>query len=367
MAIGIDFVLRATTAGFTKGIAQANNSIHDLKKNLKVGDVGNGLKQLFGAGAIIQGFRTAINHAQELRTQMESIGHAVDPATASVARLGDSLDAAKLGLQNLLTSGLSQFTRAGEMFGSIINQFRFGGYAGGIEDISEKTARAADDAVKRRDAAAAARIARNTPEALKKLREDQKAAEEARLDAQQTKESRVNMLLQQQLKLREELSALLSNPDVVKNDPAAISAKNIEIQKKGAQIDAASKVSDDAQLKLIQAQTDAFLPSIEDLALFQGGTNTGNAGQNAKGAAAAKAREYFNLQMQSRAAYQNGDLAGALSLSQKADQARFGLLGSAKSDEVNKGKELLDTTNKSLTELEQINKAINGIFVVPGK
>lgn len=369
MAIGIDFVLRATTAGFTKGIAAANNSIHDLKKNLKAGDVGNGLKQLLGAGAIIQGFRTAINHAQELRDTLESMGRPIDATTTSVAHLGDSLDALKSGLLEAGTGFLGMYTRAGDMFGSIINEFRFGPQAEMIEKASAEFDKAEAKRKKKKEEEDRKNVEANTPEAKRAAQKALQDEIDKGDDRHRTEQEKLVRLMAEQKKLENEAIKLrdLNDAGKLPGGQAAVIAANLALAKKDNEVADLQAKADEKKVKLLEAQSDAFLPSIEDLALFQGGTNTGDAGQNLKGQKARDARAFFTLQMQSRAAYQNGDLAAALSLSQQADQARFGLLGAAKSDEVNKGKDLYDVNDRSLTELEKLNAAFRDIFVVKGK
>lgn len=147
MAIGIDFILRASTAGFTRGIAAANNSIHDLKKSLKVGDVGNGIKQWLGAGAVIAGMRAIINHADEVRESLEKIGKPIPMSIASVARLGDGFKDLKNGVASLGVEILSIFTKLGDAAGQAFNR-AWNGTKGTINAyIGAKIEREADASV----------------------------------------------------------------------------------------------------------------------------------------------------------------------------------------------------------------------------
>src|SRR6478736_839516 len=113
MAIGVDFILRASSAQFTKAMAGVNNSIKDVKKSLRDFDVGNGLKQALGVGGVIAGFRMAITNAQELRSEAAKLGNEIDSGTRSVAELGDALGKIGTGFKNGLTAGLSFFTQIG--------------------------------------------------------------------------------------------------------------------------------------------------------------------------------------------------------------------------------------------------------------
>jgi hypothetical protein len=123
MSIGIDFILKATTEGFTAGMAKANNAIEDTKKSLK-GFGGASLVNTIGVAGVIAGFKAVLNNAQEVRDELEKMGKPVDAATASVARYADSWDSVKKALQSTAVSGLGFFTQVGEGIGSLINRMR---------------------------------------------------------------------------------------------------------------------------------------------------------------------------------------------------------------------------------------------------
>lgn len=370
--IGIDFVLRMSSAAFTRGVAQANNSLERLKKSLKVGDVGNGLKQFLGAGAIIQGFRTAINNAQELRSSLEGMGRLVDETTASVARLGDSLDEAGKGFKNLLTSSLGYFTRAGEAWGGLINEIRFGAQAANIEKIAGDAGRNADRLEKKRDELLKQREQRNTPENLAKLRKTNEDALEKNLLARASAQEKLNTLQEDQNKLVSEFGKLMMNEDVLKNDRARIEEARAAIIAKQGEITVAKRDLEDKQKSAKDAQDrvndvrrqlndlkrDPFLPSLEEAASYQipieSNVITGDMLRKAE--IARKAQDILGLEQQALSVGKSGDVAQAIAMQDRANQLRAGLSGSIKSSDANVAVEMgkqLDDANKHLAEIEK--------------
>lgn len=141
MSIGIDYILRATTEGFTAGMAKANNAIEDTKKSLK-GFGGASLVSTIGVAGVIAGFKAVLSTAQEVRDELEKMGKPVNAATASVARYGDAWDQIKKTLSEATVFSLSIFTRTGEAIGSFINRMR--GITAEQEAQREQSARDAD-------------------------------------------------------------------------------------------------------------------------------------------------------------------------------------------------------------------------------
>jgi chemotaxis protein histidine kinase CheA len=152
MAIDISFTLRATTDGFKAGMASANNAVMDLKKGLREFDVGNGLKSLLGVGGIIAAFRSTINHARELRDALEEAGKPVPEATASVARLGDTLANVATVAKNAAVSILGIYTGVGDGLRRIFQNVSAEQEAAARKSMVE-TAKLADEADKRLAAA----------------------------------------------------------------------------------------------------------------------------------------------------------------------------------------------------------------------
>ena len=365
MSIGIDFILRAQTSAFNSGLATANNSIKNLKRNLSESG-GRKLEHIFGIAGVIEGFKLAIDRAQELRKGFEEMGRSVPETIASVARLGDSLEAVGNGLKDLGVTVIGTYTRAGELFGSIINQVRFGAAAESIEKMSEATGRAADKQEARRNKAFAKNEEKNTPEALAAL---DKQITDARHKASETLQSdqvKLNHLYMEEIKLRDKANKQekMLNEGTLMGGPAKLKETQLAIAQKMAESAAAQRAFDEKKLstdlevknaeranreakeKLLDSKRDRFLPTLEELAMTQGvGTET------AQGMAVMKARQLFTDERDARYAAQRGDLAGALSLQDKADKLRAGLGGFAKSDEVNKEKATVDAVDKTTDQL----------------
>lgn len=220
MSIGIDFILRAKTEAFTRGMATANNALKDTKKSLREFDVGNGLKQALGIGGVIAGLRSAIDNAQELRDKAIELGHAVDASTKSVAEYGDSLDGLWKGTKNLATEGLSFFTRAGEGWGMLINRIR--GVTREQEIQAEEGARLAAKMEKERDA-----NAKKHQETLDRLVEAERRVMEQRKEnaaAGLTDEKKLNVLYDQRKAAIEELAGMVAGSVKAKE-------KQLEIEK----------------------------------------------------------------------------------------------------------------------------------------
>lgn len=102
---------------FQAGIDKANTALGRFKSLLKAGDVGNGLRQMLGAGAIIQGFRGILQAAQETRDEARKLGTTIDAGTASVAAYADRWDQAKSAVASFGIQALSVFTRVGRAIG----------------------------------------------------------------------------------------------------------------------------------------------------------------------------------------------------------------------------------------------------------
>lgn len=148
MAVGVDILLRATTDGFTAGMAKANNAVMDLKKGLREFDVGNGLKSLLGVGGVIAAFRSTIEHARELRDALEEAGKPVPEAVASVSRLGDAIGAAATYAKNTAVNVLGIYTSVGDGVRRIIQNVSAAQEAA-AEKAARTTGEAADAAEKR--------------------------------------------------------------------------------------------------------------------------------------------------------------------------------------------------------------------------
>ena len=113
MAIGVEFLLKASTDGFTAGMASANNALKDLKKEAQSWGASK-LTSLIGVAGLIQGFRSVLDNAQKSREEIEKIGGTVDGATASVARFADSWDKIKTFIGDIALETVSIYTGVGD-------------------------------------------------------------------------------------------------------------------------------------------------------------------------------------------------------------------------------------------------------------
>lgn len=363
MSVGLDFILRANTSSFTKGMASVNNSIKDVKKGLRDFDVGNGLKQALGVGGIIAGFRSAITNAQELRDEAQKTGKAVDDATRSVAQYGDAIGEVWQGAKNLATTTLSFFTRAGEGWGMLINRMR------GVSAAQEKIAEGAARGAKEQERAANALYQQKTQRA-KTIDSDIAAEEEKNANIGLSKEEQRNRLLEK----REALLNKIDNMGPEMDDPAYNVARKEaqleatrltgEIGKLGEDIfgeaDRDRKKKADEAAKGAKEIADKFAPSVEQMAAMDvGGFAKANDPR-------LQARKILETEQRAAMLAGRGDFAGAIKLGTEADKMRKSLegvtgKGTALTAETAEQalKNALETTNK---ELEGVREQLNGLI-----
>lgn len=372
MSIGIEVILRATTTGFTKGIATANRSLESLKKNLKHGDVGNGLKQLLGAGAIIAGLRSVINHAQEARDNFEKMGMPIPDATQRVAALGDAVEGLGRKLREIGATGLSWVTAWGEKLGEF-EKFKMRIFGVGGPQIDSKLGGQIErDADKRVAALEEAR--RKAVENGRKVEEQIAAIKEERANARLIDEERINKMLNEQIILRQNLAGVSKNPVASKEQ---VGIAELKVQQKGLEIDKATKAFDekkksldkrmadamkskqDAQQAVVDAQRDQFLPTIEGLAASQDFSH----GEK-QNKAIMTAREIVNLQRQAADFSASGRIGDAVDVQSRANAMRQGLSGFVKSDEANRGRDLTESVDKTTKAVEEVRDAIKDVYVV---
>lgn len=355
MSIGIDFILRANSASFTKGVAAANNAVKDLKKGLREFDVGNGAKNLLGIGGIIAGFRLAITNAQELRDEADKLGKEIDGGTRSVAQLGDAIGSIAKGFKNGLTEGLSFFTQLGDKA-----RHFFQNVTQDQEDAARKmvetTGKAADEAEAR----------------LKKSREDnspekQAAAEEklGKLQAQNAvkgtdAQKKLINLINERADLDEKLAKTPKETVAFKELQAQILQNELDTKSANEgfikEADQLAEKKQEARNKLI----DKIAPTIEELA--QQDIASGTGGNDPR----RRARQALKLEDQARAFGARGDIKRALELQNQAEGIRKGLSGQAAESQLltpttakTAFEEALVDTNKELSELKA---AISGII-----
>lgn len=382
MSVGIDFILRASTAGFTKGLAAANNKLQDLKKTLKVGDVGNGLKQLLGAGAIIAGMRAVINHAQETRKALEDLGKPIPGSVASVARLADGFDDIKNTVISAGTAVLGFIVKIGELNGDAINLVRKSLGHGQLIDpkLGAQLEKDADAMEARRNAAYTKNAQANSPEALKAAQAKLQADIERGDDKQRSHAERILKLKEEQAKLEAEAFRLrdMNDKKQLVGGQAQVTAAYDALTLKDEELRAATEAqktdadkSADLQKKLQEQKKklkdmgiDKYLPSLEELAMSVGARGL----TDAQAEAAKKAQQSFRLEEQAGFAAGRGDIAGALDLQSKAQAIRNGLGGFAKSSDLaDPTKSLNDGIDETNKQLVEVNKKLGGIFTLKAK
>lgn len=225
MAIGIDFILRASTTAFTTGLGSANNALKDLKKSAREFNVGGGIGSLIGVGGIIAGFRSATTHAMELRDEAAKVGRTIDDSTASVARFGDAFGEVVQSAKGATVSVLGFFTRAGEIWGTVIN--RISGVTAEQEKMRESAAKAAEEQEKQLEKSRK----ENNPERVAAAERKLQEARRANLLESAGIQERINLLTAEQKRLTEEAAKLGENTVARKEKEYEIERVIGELQK----------------------------------------------------------------------------------------------------------------------------------------
>jgi len=353
--IGVDFVIRASTAGFQRGLASANNSLKDLKKSFREFNVGGGLGGLIGIGGIIAGFRSAITNAQELRDEAAKIGKAVDSGTQSVAELGDAIGRIGHGFRNALTDGLSFFTSLGDS----ARRF-FQDVTAEQEDAARKmvetTGKAADEAEARLKRAREANSPEKQAAAQEKLSQAEMESMLKGTDAQKKLLKLTNERATLNEKLRNTPVATVAykelQAEILRNETETRSAAEAFDREGNAEQEKADKKRADILNKIA--------PTVEELAAQEtGGWVEGNDPR-------LLARQALENEKWARELGQRGDIKGALKLQGKADELRKSI-----SDVTAQSQTLtpdsakaavaaaLETTN---AKLDEVTKAVSGII-----
>lgn len=219
---GVGFKLYADAQGFVTGTKEAQESAKTLKNELKETFGESGLFSKISVIGAITGIATgllsAANAAQELRDKAKEAGTKLDENTERVARFGDALDSFKSGAQSALLSVVGYFNMLGEKVADTILYWKGIGEAEqkAIADVEKQTV----ESLKRIEEARKANSPEKVAEAERKLAEFRESETIRRADG----EKQIALLLQQQNRLRAELSELGSNTVKAKE-------KEIEIEK----------------------------------------------------------------------------------------------------------------------------------------
>ena len=350
MAIGLDFILRANSAAFTRGLAQANNSIKDLKKGLREFDVGNGLKQALGIGGVIAGFRMAITNAQELRDEADKLGKSIDSGTRSVAELGDAIGGIATGFKNGLTTGLSFFTQLGDK----ARQF-FQGITQQQEDAAREMAKSTGKAADEMEASLKKAREANSPEKQQAAQEKLDRAKIKGMAKGSDQQKKLVDLINEGADLQEKLSATPPNTVAAKELQAALEDNKRAAAEMGAAMDTdVKKKKDDEEKKRAEAIKNKFAPSVEQLANMEtGGFTAGNDPRLI-------ARKILQKEGFAAEAGGRGDISGALKFGKEAQAMRESLAGKTGTGEALNAqtaeqamKAALEQTNQELVAVKE--------------
>lgn len=361
MSIGIDFIIRASNAAFTKAMAGVNNSLKDVKKSVREFDVGGGLKQALGVGGVIAGFKMAIGYAQDLRKSLEEAGKPIPDNIASVARYGDTLKEAADGAKLLAVNSLSFFTKAGEAWGSLIAYAQ--GYSFEQQKINEDTEKAADLAEER-----LAKAKKDMADKAKRADADyENTSRKNKMDAM-TPDERQLALAKEWQAVNKKMKGMTEGSEAWKIERAKAEslsgeiaqlerAQQAEVSKRMKEED--KKMADEAEKKRKDV-AEKFAPSVEQLAAMEVG------GFSEVDDPRLKARQIMEKERRAAMLGARGDIAGAMQLGTEAQSMRSALegvtgKGTALTAETAESalKSALEQTNKELVE---VKTALAGII-----
>ncbi len=372
--IGIDFVLRANTAIFTKGLATANNKLLDLKKGLKGFDFGRRFSGLVGVGAIVASLTAVINSAHETRKSLEEMGLPVPDTIRAVDRIADALGDAKKSAIAAGVEVVGFFAKIGSQLGENANLIRQRFGANLIDaNLGEKISEAADKSVGESQASMKSIMAQQSTDSLRAAEKNLADIRRKNAQAQMNDMEKLNALIEERGKIEAKLAAIdpnTKNRKLIIDTQAELEAKRGEVEAQRRSLEtrnlSAATTLGKAQTGVFKAQADQkaaiadlFLPTIEGLAQSQ------KFGENdARSVAIEKARAALTLEEQARFAGGRGDVAAAIDLTTRANGLRAGLEGFAQSKDVRPFKDLEDSTNAAVEQLKLVREDFNKIFVV---
>ena len=354
-SVGVEFVLKATSAQFTRALAGANNAVQDIKKGLRSFDVGNGLKNALGVGGVIAGFRMAITNAMELRDAADKVGKSIDSGTRSVAQLGDAIGGIGRGFKNALTDGLSFFTQIGDKARRFFQN---------VTEEQEESARKMADATGKAAEEAEKRLAKsredNSPEKKAEAQEKlNKAEREGAAKGTEAQKKLIN-LINEGADLEEKLQKLPPNTTEAINIRTQIAENEKARSEAAAAFDKEASEKTEKMDKGKKALVNQFAPSVEELAKQDlGGFFSGSDPR-------LKARGILKDEDLARTLFDRGDYKGGLAAAQRAQAARKGLEGQTSDSGVLTPKAAEDAFTNALkttnTEIEDLKKAVEGII-----
>ena len=257
---GVGFKLYADAQGFVAGTKEAQESAKGLKNELKetFGESGlfSKISVIGGITAVAGGILSAAKAAQELRDKAKEAGESIEATTLRVARFGDAIDGIKQTVTSALITTVGFFNGIGEKMADVYLK-----YARGISETNSKVMVEIEEqsiaTFKRIKEAREANSPEKLLEAEKKLAEVREQEAIKRVDS----EGKVKLLLDQQKRLREELSELGVNTvkykekevELEKNATALREAQNAWVKDFTGNMEKSNKAKDDADGKALKA------------------------------------------------------------------------------------------------------------------
>ncbi len=266
MSTRISAYLGLEIGAFQSGINKANSLVETFKRTLKTGDVGNGLRQMLGAGAVIQAFRAVLDGAQAAREQARELGMELDRGTASVAAYADRWDQLKESIMGAGIAGLSFLTRAGRAMGEAM------GTGSSDEDVRAMAQNQKDQIQREKDLAAnKARIQREMTTTDEQLAAARRTNALAELDAAGKRAF-----------IEEEINALYEKRAALFPNTLAAKKTELEIERKIAEA-AAIKVEAKATpaASAMAPNSSPYGMSVADVAAAGGGSERARAARSA--------------------------------------------------------------------------------------
>lgn len=353
--IGIDFIIRASTAAFTRSLAEVNNKVTGLRKAFREFNVGGGLGSMIGIGGVIAGFRSAITNAQELRDEAAKVGKEVDSGTQSVARFGDALGGIGRGFRNALTDGLSFFTSIGDRARQFFQDVTAEQEAA-AQRMVETTGRAADEAEARLKRAREANSPEKQAAAQEKLNKVEMESMLKGTDAQKKLLKLTNERADLNARLRDTPVATVAYKEL----QAEILRNEMDTKEAATAFDKEASQAQEQADKKRGDILNKIAPTVEELAAQEtGGWVQGDDPR-------LRARQALEAEKFARELAQRGDIKEAVKLQQKAEGLRKGL-----SDVTAQSQTLTPDSAKAAmaaaleatnAKLDEVTKAVSGII-----
>lgn len=389
MSIGIEFVLRANTAAFTRGVAAAEGRLQSLKKALRFAGAG-GLASSLGIGAVISGFAAATKAAQSMRDELVAAKKAVPPLVEGAAGLADSFDSAAESVKRWSVNAIGALTEVGATARRAIQ-----GVTKEQEDAARKLARSTE-----RDAIAAEKRLKEAQEANspeKRAEAERKLGDLRRENAMRASddEGKIILLQMRRLELEKErdkfgegtiwrlekeaeLLKLGQQIDEQRAEAAEKKAKaDKEIYELGQKTWELTAERDDIMKEEATARADRILPSIEDLAARATENEQARAGYGvgATGSLisaldpndpALRAKRALELEQQARDAALSADPVQRLQMAPQfqaeAEELRSSLAGSVQSRDVDLSSQFKKALEETNSKLDEVVGALEGLI-----